>query len=254
MVAAQHRQLAVALEADQQVRLGGGELADQRGSVEVTVQQHDHAGVQAAPQPAGVVQLAAAGGAEHRVDDGPGAAGHQGHQPQQRIPRPAVVAGLLAVGGQVPGAIGDAHGGPVDGAHQQPAPAHRPGGDRRGRAAQQVEQPPQRRGAQARAGLPQRVVARMGHRQRAQAGGQLVPHLPVAQLGEQAPGQQQVDHHPRRQHTETGLGRAGSRQRLIDHLKRHDLGQLTQMTRGEHAGRYRDLPGDDTLVLQRDSS
>ena len=48
--------------------------------------------------------------------------------------------------------------------------------------------------------------------------------------------------------------RATSRQRLIDHLERHDLGQLTQMTRGEHARRYRDLPGDDTLVLQRDSS
>ena len=36
----------------------------------------------------------------------------------------------------------------------------------------------------------------------------------------------------------------------LHHLKRHDLGQLTQMTRGEHATSYRDLPGDDTLVLQ----
>jgi hypothetical protein len=65
----------------------------------------------------------------------------------------------------------------------------------------------------ARAGLPQSIVTRMGHQQRAQAGGQLVPYLPVAQLGEQAPGQQQIDHHPRRQHPDPGLGRAGGRQR-----------------------------------------
>jgi hypothetical protein len=81
-----------------------------------------------------------------------------------------------------------------------------------------------------------------------------VPDLPVAQLGEQARREQQVDHHPRRQHPDPGLGRAGGRQRLIDHLKRDDLGQLTQMTRREHATGHRDLPGNDTLVLQRDSS
>src|SRR5215467_1026559 len=107
-------------------------------------------------------------------------------------------------------------------------------------------------GAQPGAGLPQRVIAWAGHRQRAQPSGQLVPHLPVAQLSEQAPRQQQVDHHPRRQYTDPGLGRGG--QRLVDHLKRHYLGQLTQMPRGEHPGRHRDRSGDDTLVLQRDTT
>ena len=247
-VAAQHRRLAVALDADQQVRLRGGELADQRGDIEVTVQQHDHAGVQAARQPPGAVLLTAADRAEDRVDDRARAAGHQGHQPQQRVARPAVAAGLLTVDGQVPGAIGDAHDGAVNSAHQQPVPADRPGRDRRGRTAQQVKQPPQRRGAEPRAGLPQGVITGTGRRQRAQAGDQLVPHLPVPQLSEQAPGQQQVDHHPRRQHPKTRLSRAGSRQRLIHHLERHDLGQLTQMTGREHPCRYLDLPRDDTLV------
>jgi hypothetical protein len=46
-VAAQHRQLAVALEPHQQLRLGGGDRLEQRGGVEVAVQQHDHAGSQA---------------------------------------------------------------------------------------------------------------------------------------------------------------------------------------------------------------
>jgi len=43
-----------------------------------------------------------------------------------------------------------------------------------------------------------------------------VPYLPPAQLGEQAPGQQQTDHHPRRQQASTGLDRAGGGQRRID--------------------------------------
>ena len=61
----------------------------------------------------------------------------------------------------------------------------------------------------------------------AQPSDQLVPHLPVTHLSEQAPSQQ-VDHHPRRQHPDPGLRRASGRQRLIDHLKRHDLGELAR--------------------------
>jgi hypothetical protein len=38
----------------------------------------------------------------------------------------------------------------------------------------------------------------VGQVQTIQAGHQPMPHLPVAQLGEQAPGQQQIHHHPRR--------------------------------------------------------
>ena len=247
-VAAQHRRLAVALDADQQVRLRGGELADQRGDIEVAVQQHDHAGLQTARQPPGAVLLAAADGAEDRVDDRTGTAGDQGHQPQQRITRTAVAAGLLTVNSQVPGAIGNAHDGAVNSAHQQPAPADRSRRDRRGRTAQQIEQPPQRRRAQPRTSLPQRIITRPGRQQLTQASGQLVPHLPVPQPLEQAPGQQQVDHYPRRQDAKTGLSRAGGLQRLIHHLERHDLGQLTQVAGGEYPCRYRDLPGDDTLI------
>jgi hypothetical protein len=57
-VAAQYRQLAVASEPDQQVRLRGGEVGDERGGVEVTVDQHGHSRVQAAGKPPGVAVLA----------------------------------------------------------------------------------------------------------------------------------------------------------------------------------------------------
>src|SRR6266704_2562779 len=110
-VAAQHRQLAVAFEPHQQVRLGGGDRFDQFAVVEVAVQQHDHAGLEAAQQPTGIAWLAAAGGAKGRVDDRAGAAGHQGQQPQQRIPRAAVVAGLLGEPAQVGRGVGHADGG-----------------------------------------------------------------------------------------------------------------------------------------------
>src|SRR6266545_4158192 len=90
-VAGQHRQLAVGLEPHQQMRLGGGDLAQEGGVVEVAVQQHEHARPQAAQQPTGIAWLAAAGGAVGGVDQAAGAAGHQGDQAQQRIARAAVV-------------------------------------------------------------------------------------------------------------------------------------------------------------------
>lgn len=51
----------------------------------------------------------------------------------------------------------------------------------------------------------------------------------VADLGEQASGQQQIDHHPRRQITQPPLGGAGRGQSLIDHVEGHKLGELTKM-------------------------
>jgi site-specific DNA recombinase len=96
-VSGQHRQLTVALEPDQQLRLGGSDLFEQLAVVEVAVQQHDHARPQAGEQLPGSGGLPAAGGAEGRVDDAAGAAGGQCQQPQQRIPRPAVVAVMLVV-------------------------------------------------------------------------------------------------------------------------------------------------------------
>jgi hypothetical protein len=105
-VAGQHRQLAVGFEPHQQVRLGGGDRGDQLAGVEVAVQQHEHAGSQAAKQLPGVAQLAGGGGAVGGVDEGAGAAGHQRQQPQQRIPRAAVVAGLLGEHAQVGRGVG----------------------------------------------------------------------------------------------------------------------------------------------------
>lgn len=68
------------------------------------------------------------------------------------------------------------------------------------------------------------------------------PHLPVPRLGEQPDAQQQVDHHPRGQGPYPGLDRAGLSQHGVDHLERHDPGQLAQMTRGEPAACDRDDP------------
>jgi len=75
-----------------------------------------------------------------------------------------------------------------------------------------------------------------------------VPDLPIAQLREQAPGQQQIHHHPRRKNPDPGLNRAGLGQHRIDHLERHLLGQLAQMTRREPAWRHLDLTCDDRLT------
>jgi hypothetical protein len=47
-------------------------------------QQHEHVSVLAARQMTGLVQLTAASGAEHRIEDGTGAGGRQGHLPRQR--------------------------------------------------------------------------------------------------------------------------------------------------------------------------
>src|SRR6266511_5544792 len=46
------------LEPHQQMRLGGGDLAQEGGVVEVAVQQHEHARPQAAQQPTGIAWLA----------------------------------------------------------------------------------------------------------------------------------------------------------------------------------------------------
>ena len=48
-----------------------------------------------------------------------------------------------------------------------------------GRAGQQTERPPQRVGTTRAAGLGQRRLARIGHGQPGQSGGQPLPHLPV---------------------------------------------------------------------------
>jgi hypothetical protein len=80
-----------------------------------------------------------------------------------------------------------------------------------------------------------------------------MPHLPIAQLSEQAPGQQHIDHHPGRQHPHPPLHRAGLAEHGIDHLERHLLGQLAQMTRRERTRSDPDNSTDGRLIQRRGS-
>ena len=176
---------------------GPGDLGQEVPGGEVAVGQHDHPGAQAAQQPRGVGRLPEAGRPEHDVDQRPGTARHQCQQPQLGVPGTAVGAGLLGVPGADCVAVGDRNDGPVDRAHQQPAPPH-PALARPGQwAPEQVEEPLHRRRPDPPPGLGHRAGRR--HRARVSAGGQFAPHTAVADLGEQAAGQQQVDHHPRGQ-------------------------------------------------------
>src|SRR6478735_626961 len=52
------------------------------------------------------------------------------------------------------------------------------------------------------------------------------PHLLVAALGEQSGREQQVHHHPRGQIAHPFLHTRRRRERVVDHLERHELGQL----------------------------
>jgi hypothetical protein len=90
-------------------------------------------------------------------------------------------------------------------------------------------------------------------RQPVQPGRQPVPDLHIAKLGEQAPGQQQADHDPGRQVPDPGLHPARLGQHRIDHLERHLLGQLTQMTRREPPWCHPDHARNDRLIQQRGS-
>jgi hypothetical protein len=117
---------------------------------------------------------------------------------------------------------------------------------RRGRAAQQEEQLAQR----SRAEPP----PRLGHRGRGrgrrpvQPGRQPAPDLRVPQLGEQAPGQQQVNHHPGRQVADAALDPARLLQHRVDHLERHLLRQLAQVTRREPPSGHRHGTATDRLI------
>ena len=217
-------------DPDQEVRPGSRDLRGQEPGAEVPVGEQDHARVQAGEQARGVGGLAAGDGPEHGVDDGAGAAADQDQQPQHRVAGGAVrAAALLGVDGQVRLAVGDGHDRAVDRADQQ-SPPPRPA---RGRAAQQEEQLAQRRRAEPAPCLGHRGRGRDRHGQPAQPRGHAVPDLRVAQLGEQAPRQQQVDHDPGRQVPDPALDPARLLQHRVDHLERHLLRQLAQVTRRE---------------------
>ncbi len=74
------------------------------------------------------------------------------------------------------------------------------------------------------------------------------PDLRVSQLGEQAPCHQQVDHDPGREVPGTALDPACLLQHRVDHLERHLLRQLAQVTRREPPSGHRHGTGNDTLI------
>jgi hypothetical protein len=161
-----------------------------------------------------------------------------------------VVTPLFAVTGPHRLGVGYRHRGPVDHRHQQTPPAHgvvRRGG---GRAAQQIEQRPQRRGPEPLPGFAQRARGRLGQAQPAQTGGQFLPYQGVAEFGEQATRQDQVHRHPGREQPDPLLGTAGHGEDLIDHLEGYELGQLTQMAGCEHTRGYPHRPGYGNLIDQ----
>jgi hypothetical protein len=79
----------------QQLRAAGGDATGEGGGGEVAVAQHQHPGVQVLGELVGHGRLAAAGGAEHHLDQAAGATGDQGGQTQQPIPRAAVWPGWV---------------------------------------------------------------------------------------------------------------------------------------------------------------
>jgi hypothetical protein len=80
-----------------------------------------------------------------------------------------------------------------------------------------------------------------------------VPDLRIAQLSEQAPGQQQVDHDPGRKVPDPALDPARLLKHRVDHLERHLLRQLAQVTRREPPSGHGHGTGNDRLIQQRDS-
>ena len=201
--------------------------------------------MQAGEQACGVGGLPGRDGPEDGVDHGAGAAADQGQQPQHRVAGAAGgAAALPGVDGQVRVAVGNGHDGAVNRDHQQsppPCPA-------RYRAAQQGEQLAQRRGPETPPRLGHRGSGRGCRAQPVQPGRQPVPDLRVAQLSEQAPAQQQVDHDPGRQVPGTALDPACLLQHRIDHLERHLLRQLAQVTRREPPSGHRHGTRNDRLI------
>ena len=102
-------------------------------------------------------------------------------------------------------------------------------------------------GAEAAAGLGKGRGGGGGQREAVKAGAQAVPDLDIAQLREQAAGQQQVDHDPGGQVADAGLQAAGLGQDRIDQLEGDLLGELAQVPGGEATRRHRNGAVDDRL-------
>jgi hypothetical protein len=88
---------------------------------------------------------------------------------------------------------------------------------------------------------------------RAVTGDETLPNLPISEFSELTTREQQIHHHPRRQIPNPPLSTQGLSKDRIDHLERHLLSQLTQMTRRERTCRDPDHTRNDRLNQQRDS-
>ena len=117
---------------------------------EVAVGEQQHVLVEAAQKLWCIVGFAHTHGAEHRVDHGASAARDHRQQPQQRIPRRAVVAGRGERGQARRGVGGNSD---VPSIAQTSSPRHSRG---TGAGPERVEQPPQRGDTDAATGLRQR--------------------------------------------------------------------------------------------------
>ncbi|GAA0959676.1 hypothetical protein GCM10009575_092430 [Streptomyces rhizosphaericus] len=123
---------------------------------ESPVQQHDHARMQGAQQAASEDGFARLAGAEDRVDDRAGAAGHQGDQQDLRVAGGGgVLIGSFAQPSPHVRVVWHVQVRAVDGDDQQSGPAGAGGADRTGRTAEQVEQGLQRAHAQPAPGVSQ---------------------------------------------------------------------------------------------------
>ena len=253
----EHRRLAGAGAAAQQLRPGPGDRREQPGRVIGAVGQHQHALAQQRHQLAGqrsliTVALRADHGAEQSAGPGLG----QGHHPQRRVPGQAQAALHLPQPRPVPLAI--RHLDRVQAVERDRAQApvgHSRSPWPRQRDRDSLEQGLHRGGPDPSAKIPQRLLRGPGQAQALQRSGQLVPHPQVPQPGEQRHRQQEVHPHPRGQHTHPPLRCPGDLQYVIDQLKRQVPGQLTQMPRSEHPGgdRHRARHGDHGRLIQRSS-
>ena len=83
-----------------------------------------------------------------------------------------------------------------------------------------------------------------------QAGDEFRPHLPIAQISEQATGEQQIHRDPGGQQPDPLLGSPGRGEGFIDHLERNETGEFAEMTRREPTRSYRDRVGYGNLISQ----
>ena len=224
--------------AGEEVRARGPDQGPHARRCQAPVGQDEHARAHGADQPGGQGGLADPVRVDGRGQQAAGGGGQQGHQADHRVAGARAPPGpALGEGGPVGLGVRHRDQGAVQGhdpARGEPvrAPLHGQG------AGQQIEQRLEggrshpahrlrdRRGAHGLHGAPQ-------------ARAQARPHPAPPHRSEQRPRQQQVDHHPRRQAPHAPLHAAPRLQRRIDHLEGNHLGQLAQVTGGEHVRRRR---------------